>query len=165
MTEQVPLMSVRFTGVSTGFVAGGNLNSGFILKTTDGGASWTPQVPGMTNVIWGLDFPDRSTGYAVGFNGSILKASEGGTGIPGNPRVHGLLSVYPNPSSGMVTIETPEAEQHAVLILYDIAGREVMRTKMTSLRTRLDLTAMPKGIYLAICTSATAVYTGRVIRA
>src|SRR5262249_38400098 len=51
---------------------------GTILRTTDGGATWTPQSSGTTRFLRGVSFADANTGWAVGDGGTILRSSDGG---------------------------------------------------------------------------------------
>src|SRR6266849_4341008 len=95
------LNGVSFVDANTGTAVGGslfsvsrNLGGGTILRTTDGGATWTPQasaffssVPGRFTFLLGVSFVDANTGTAVGeiFQGSsvppagiILRTTDGG---------------------------------------------------------------------------------------
>ncbi len=55
-------------------------DSGTILKTVDGGASWLAQASGTAKHLRAVLFPaDATTGYAVGDTGTILKTVDGGT--------------------------------------------------------------------------------------
>ncbi len=84
--------AVFFGNADTGFIAGNNA----MLKSTDGGADWG--APSQVNccdsgyVVYGLQFTDADTGYAVGTRyiaidlghfqapaGLILKTTDGGT--------------------------------------------------------------------------------------
>jgi len=49
-----------------------------ILKTTDGGQSWSQQTNGSYKQLSGVHFPAVDTGYAVGNTGTILKTVDGG---------------------------------------------------------------------------------------
>ncbi|MCH8903840.1 MAG: T9SS type A sorting domain-containing protein [Bacteroidetes bacterium] len=40
---------------------------------------WVQQNSGTTNTLWQVHFPVQDTGYVVGFNGTILKTTDGGT--------------------------------------------------------------------------------------
>ena len=70
------LTSVHFADANTGYSVG---NSGTILKTIDGGVSWTLLSSGTNNRLESVFFCDVSTGFAVGENGIILKSTDGGT--------------------------------------------------------------------------------------
>jgi|GEM_PF-1910641 len=65
-----------------GYIAGQNTTQnglGIVLKTTNGGDSWTqvsnPGIFGLTNCA----FPTLQTGYCVGWSDKVLKTSNGGT--------------------------------------------------------------------------------------
>ena len=51
---------------------------GTILKTTNGGATWTSQTSGTIYRLYSVYFTDVNTGYAVGDGGIILKTITGG---------------------------------------------------------------------------------------
>lgn len=71
------LNSVFFTDVNTGYVVG---SYGLILKTDDGGLSWSQQNSDSTIIsLYSICFTDANTGYAVGGQGTILKTVNGGT--------------------------------------------------------------------------------------
>lgn len=67
--------SVFFTDYNTGFIAG---YSGQILKTVDGGTTWTNQVSGTMAHLFSLYFATSNIGYSVGNNGTILKTTDAG---------------------------------------------------------------------------------------
>src|SRR5215471_8029817 len=50
-------------------------SAGTILRTTDGGASWVPQLSGTTASLNGVVFVDPNTGIAVGSRGTILRTT------------------------------------------------------------------------------------------
>ena len=74
------LLSVSFIDANTGTAVGGY---GTILRTTDGGESWTPQISGTTNTLWDVSLVGANIGTVVGANGTILRTTTGGM----NPRV------------------------------------------------------------------------------
>ena len=51
---------------------------GTILRTDDGGATWTTQSSGTTNDLYAVSFVDANTGTAVGARGTILRTNTGG---------------------------------------------------------------------------------------
>jgi uncharacterized protein YbcV (DUF1398 family) len=60
----------------TGFVVG---FGGTILKTSNGGNTWTAQSSGTTNWLESVYFTDINNGYVAGDKGTILKTTDGGT--------------------------------------------------------------------------------------
>ncbi len=72
------LYSAYFPSGDTGYVSGA---SGTLLRTFNGGGSWTSQASGTAQPLNCVYFFDQSpeTGYAVGGNGTILKTVDHGT--------------------------------------------------------------------------------------
>jgi photosystem II stability/assembly factor-like uncharacterized protein len=128
------LSSVHFpVNAQTGYATGGEYNSlkGAILRTTDGGATWTGQNSGSSNYLYSVYFPvDAQTGYVVGESGTILKTTDGGMSfVEDQPSVRPLagltgkgLKATPNPFVSYATLPGHEADRFA---LYDISGRRV----------------------------------------
>jgi len=68
------LSSVWFTDANTGYAVGGDYGiGGTILKTLDGGITWSTLSIGTTNQLHSVTFADANNGFAVGENGTILK--------------------------------------------------------------------------------------------
>ncbi len=73
------LQTVFFLDSNTGFAAGGNSSSSSVLvKTTDGGATWTPIALPITYRINDLFFVNSNVGYAGGYYGKMIKTTDGG---------------------------------------------------------------------------------------
>jgi photosystem II stability/assembly factor-like uncharacterized protein len=68
------LRSVSLIGGQVGWAVG---QSGTVLTTSDGGATWTAQTSGTLFSLNDVHFIDARTGWAVGANGTILKTVEG----------------------------------------------------------------------------------------
>jgi photosystem II stability/assembly factor-like uncharacterized protein len=64
------LNSVYFVNNNIGYIAG---NFGTILKTSDGGNTWTVLSSGITQDLRSIYFTDVNTGYIVGAFHTILK--------------------------------------------------------------------------------------------
>ena len=69
------LGSVKFINTSTGWAVG---SLGTILRTTNGGTTWTLQLSGTTNNLSGVSFTDANNGTAVGNYGTIVRTTDGG---------------------------------------------------------------------------------------
>lgn len=70
---EVGLRCIAFTSPSTGFAGG----YGKILKTTDKGETWNPTTA-KGDYYQDICFPTANIGYAVGYNGSIIKTEDAG---------------------------------------------------------------------------------------
>lgn len=71
--------AIHMANASTGWIAGSNSGAGAILMTTDGWATWTPQVSASVSALRGIYFTDGLRGWAVGSGGRIVHTSTGGT--------------------------------------------------------------------------------------
>ncbi len=72
------------------------------------------------------------------------------------------MTVYPNPSIGVVTIgvEHPEG---ASLEVRDAVGRTVVRMERIGRETRLDLSLLPRGVYTVTLDSPDGIATRRLV--
>ncbi len=71
------------------------------------------------------------------------------------------LKLYPNPSTGMVMIETPD--QTGTLEVMNIIGQVLYSEKIVQTSHLLNLTAQPNGIYLVRVEGASGVAVQRII--
>src|SRR5438270_11745259 len=69
------LRGASFVDANTGTVVGEN---GTIVRTTDGGNTWTIQASGTTQTLWAVSFTDANHGTAVGEAGTIVGTTDGG---------------------------------------------------------------------------------------
>ena len=67
--------SVQFLNATTGWAVGAG---GAIVKTADGGATWTAQASGTTADLNAVHFIDAANGWAVGDQGVIASSTNGG---------------------------------------------------------------------------------------
>ncbi|MDB4088526.1 YCF48-related protein [Flavobacteriales bacterium] len=133
------LTSVHFINISTGYVN----NAGGIYKTTDGGNSWNVQQVNPVSTISRINFLNDTIGYALGQN-AVYKTYNGGnfTGIKENEEKL-KLSIYPNPTSGIFSIEVENSELNYVRLI-DINGRELIKS---TTKSSFDISAYSSGVY------------------
>ncbi|MEL7530106.1 MAG: T9SS type A sorting domain-containing protein [Bacteroidota bacterium] len=87
------------------------------------------------------------------FDGSIVltqgfqQPSLSTTAIGGPVSSFGIVKVYPNPTSSSLSIER-EKQGELQLLLLDMRGSVIQRTSTTGLLHQLDLSELPKGIYV-----------------
>jgi len=79
------LYTIDFSSNLVGYAAGVGLT---LLKTTDGGTTWTDIRSNLPTALleytassldfYDINFTDDNNGYAVGFNGVVIKTTDGG---------------------------------------------------------------------------------------
>lgn len=87
--------SVYFADSTVGYIAGGrrtNDSIQTILKTIDGGETWSLQRDNLGYCLNNIFFTDVDTGFAVGDKGTILKTTNGGTSWSVVPITGNLLN-------------------------------------------------------------------------
>ena len=102
---------------------------------------------GNTDYLASLSFPDANTGYVAGEGGTILKTDNGGgpVGISETKNATNSLKLYPNPTSGNLTVETPEK---GTLSVYDLNGVLLLQRELTEPTTLIDVHNLSAGVYL-----------------
>jgi photosystem II stability/assembly factor-like uncharacterized protein len=69
------MYGLYFVNTDTGYAAGDN---GSVLKTTNGGSSWSSLTTGVSDFLFNIYFVDDTTGFACGNSGRIIKTIDGG---------------------------------------------------------------------------------------
>lgn len=95
-----------FMSSSTGFIAGENAMSGngFILKTTNGGATWVEGAP-FPERLEDIKFVSATVGYAVGRNDYAVRTNDGGSSwidVSANTGDHIMGVHFTTPSNGYI---------------------------------------------------------------
>lgn len=116
------LRSVFFFDNLKGYACG---NNGLILKTINGGISWTTETSPSLQSNQTIFFPSLNTGYAVGFNGSIVKYQ---TPLNVQKYKNTQVLVYPNPTSSSFNIEVKDnSKPPKSIFVFDKTGRIVIQ--------------------------------------
>ncbi|NVO20039.1 MAG: T9SS type A sorting domain-containing protein [Bacteroidetes bacterium] len=109
------LMGIEFPGGQSqiGFAGGESLTymgDGIVIKTTNGGTTWTQLWTGSQQGIEGISFPDLNTGYIGGWSGYFAKTTNGGTSwtpqSPGSDIYYYTDVVFKDTDHGIVTAQT-----------------------------------------------------------
>lgn len=86
VTKQVGITNtfverMSFTSSTVGYASLGDNTGGVgsVLKTTDGGTTWTKINAACTNATYDVKFLDANTGFTCSFNGEIAKTTNSGT--------------------------------------------------------------------------------------
>ena len=139
--------STGFTGLPGGMRDPVNNNFRTVLEN---GLWWTASQynssMAWSTYMWymyaGVDHNPGTKKY--GFNVRCVKDIT--TGLEKNDYPEKMI-IYPNPSKGKITIGYADNQYKSVLV-YNIFGELVMQSKLTLDKTDLDLSTLPKGIYL-----------------
>jgi photosystem II stability/assembly factor-like uncharacterized protein len=83
LPANIKVHSVVFTKQSNyqvGYAVGGdNYTSGVVIKTTDGGDTWSTMMTIASEELYSVSFPANDTGYACSMEGKVYKTTNGGT--------------------------------------------------------------------------------------
>ena len=165
-------INVDFVNFINGFgnvvCAGGG--DGLFRCTPDLGEHWFDQpvtvVPGYLKSLQAAHFWSDSSIVIVGFSGRVLLTDSG---------IHHSLqteshfntehiAVFPNPSTGMLTIETPPTSESVwTMTLTNSAGQTLMEQSLEQSQQTIDASHLPKGVYFMRLQSEQGVVTKRVV--
>ncbi len=73
--------SIDMVNASTGYTVGGCGSGCYganVYKTTDGGATWSPQVSGTSKLLASVSFSSPTDGFVVGDQGRVIHTTDGG---------------------------------------------------------------------------------------
>ncbi|NQX96347.1 MAG: HYR domain-containing protein [Flavobacteriales bacterium] len=68
------------------------------------------------------------------------------SGIEVNPSTN-QLTIYPNPTKGIFTIDLAGVNENTSITVYDVLGKVIVNQKLIRTKTLIDLTGNKKGIY------------------
>jgi photosystem II stability/assembly factor-like uncharacterized protein len=155
--------SVFFITPSKGYVVD---ECGDIFYTTDAGSTWRADSSGTENTLYSVFFTDTITGYAVGALSNILKKGYGGwTSVKEKEPNAQKFILYPNPANKEITIELSSSPEPAVqLSILNINGQQLITRQITELRTQIDISSLPSGVYFVRVTNDKTVEVGKFVK-
>jgi photosystem II stability/assembly factor-like uncharacterized protein len=158
------LFDVDFYDTDTGYIAGGFIETtAFVLKTTDGGLTWHDQfIP--TNFAPFSIATSGSSAFAGGWFGHLLGTTNGGISVSSGPWVKPkgmFISVYPNPTSSSITIETPYPGQLSILTL---SGQVLLTSQVTESKSIVDISSLPGGAYVVTIVGEKGMGVGKFVK-
>jgi photosystem II stability/assembly factor-like uncharacterized protein len=124
--------SVYFVNQLTGFAVGNwwDVATYKLIRTTNAGINWHTIAQGEGDPYFDIYFANESTGWITGYNGLILKSTNGGTTFVNNEygvvKDFRLEQNYPNPFNSMTRINFLLSKSEIVkLSVFDVLGKEI----------------------------------------
>ena len=135
---------------------GAGTGNNVISYSTDDGVTWTTW--GGSNVQYlQIEFVNNTDGYAGGFSDPFNSAQDGmfrfnGTplGINSGAPLASSSDVYPNPSTGLITLSLAPSKAGATIQVMDVMGKIVYSENVKNFafeKYNLNLESLAKGIY------------------
>ncbi len=152
-----------------------NQSSGKVLlhcRSLEGDSLWTT-INGLESETIGWDFDVTGDGGYI-ISGSnfpgfysvpcLLKTNSLGliTGLTPGHKIGDKVSIYPNPSSGVITLQTKDY-LGGILTISSLTGQTMHETQITSEKTILSAENYPAGIYLYSLRKNNITNTGKVV--
>ncbi|HER08708.1 MAG TPA: T9SS type A sorting domain-containing protein [Bacteroides sp.] len=183
--EDLPVLSIHFISDQIGYATGSSnimiLDSKgtrgfFISQTKDGGETWqTCDTAGIN--LHSIHFLNDSVGFVSGNYNLIMKSGGEIGGLPGDypwhlvqsgnteekEDEHALVHIYPNPTPGMVTIETGDAGPITVTVS-DLNGRLLYSGHCADPTLTIDLAHFRPGTYFITVRSPEFVVNRKILR-
>ncbi|MFZ4521768.1 MAG: T9SS type A sorting domain-containing protein, partial [Bacteroidales bacterium] len=74
------------------------------------------------------------------------------------------FSIYPNPASTIITIETTEIYTKSQLSIVNVNGQELITHQIIEPKTQVDISNLPSGVYFVRLTNDRNVTMGKFIK-
>jgi len=150
---------IYFSNTYVGYIVA---NNGNIMKTIDGGISYSLNNTVTTKHLMDVYFPVDGIGYIVGYDGIILKMG-GGAGIDDETTAQGLkFNMYPNPADDYINVEINEKEIE--LSIFDVEGRLLLSKKLKLGINRINIGQLNPGLYFVHCESEKILKFSKLIK-
>ena len=94
--------------------------------------------------------------------------TNGGVVVPPPPPgaiedISSLLSVYPNPASGMITVDMPADDVLSEISVIDITGTVKIKLNVVSAAEKIDISSLAKGVYVVIAKGTKQTYKTKLL--
>ncbi len=139
---------VAVAGIATGLIASGSRDI-HVRMNNVGVDNCLKTYNAVAHIGYLTTDPDVSFGFAARFLAELVceesvTCENIYTGVQ-ELAASNALEVFPNPTSGQLQFEL---EESAIVNLLDMSGREVMSERMRAGNVRMDISALPNGVYM-----------------
>jgi len=81
-----------------------------------------------------------------------------------NEQQESRLSIYPNPATDKITIETSAIPTKSQLSIMNLSSQEILTRQITEPKTQIDISNLPSGVYFVRLTNDKSVEVGKFIK-
>ena len=122
-----------------------------IATTINSGTTWVPNISGINELLYCMDFPSQKVGYigTLDYPSKIIKTTNGG-GILSVTEIkeNSDFSLYPNPANDILTITSQRTLSSSTYRIIDQTGRIVLSGKLNIGTTKIDIKQLAADVYL-----------------
>ena len=163
-TATQPAFSNVGRGTATGTIQCGAFPNLFELQLTLLPANYQKQVASISVTI-PTTLTTGTFAYSVNyFHAMAVSGQVAPTGVAAFADSNFSLSVFPNPTSDKITVQTNQLENNCWFILSDISGKEVDKVKLENASQVISTTERSPGLYFYQLVSGSKIlYTGKII--
>ncbi len=112
----------------------------------------------------GATVPNAVYGYGLGNALRAVELAQAWSGVSSAAFAKTpSFSLSPNPSTGLVQLQTPQSLEATNLVVSDISGRELLRQNHASGHDFIDLSHLPLGVYVVSLRSAQGISSQRLV--
>ncbi len=164
--------AVKFLDHNTGYMTGEYYwdYDGFVLKTTDGGATWNEMPMTIGNTANHIFANDTSAVYGTGRNGTIFKYTGGLLQPIEDKQGRVQASCRPNPfaEGTMLSLNLPASQSVSVQV-FNVKGRLVLQLDEKSypagnVEIPVSLEGYPAGVYLYQMKAGKSGFYGKMVK-
>jgi photosystem II stability/assembly factor-like uncharacterized protein len=149
-----------FPDNKTGFIISGY---GDVFKTTDAGLTWTKETTATTERLIAIEYTNDYL-YAVGKNGKIIKKHHG-LSVGVERPIDSSIKVYPNPSTGSISIDGIDLNTITKFEVYDAFGKLIEKKDLLTDKDLKYTLPMINGVYLIQITDKNgSTFTKKVVK-
>ena len=164
IAEQYPL-DLSFPSPQIGYTAGFDAMDGWgsVCSTRNGGHTCKYEIETVANFVT-VSFCNDSIGYAATGDGIIFKhgilTDVNSLKQPNKPNI----IVYPNPAIDKITLELSGMTQDGNLTIVNMEGQQILTRQITELKTQLDISSLPIGVYFVRLSNDRTVEVGKIVK-
>jgi hypothetical protein len=74
------------------------------------------------------------------------------------------ISIYPNPATDKIIVETSGITPGKALVIYDIEGQDLIQQQVTGIKTTVDISRLPAGVYVVKVTGDRTAQVRKIIK-